>query len=305
MPPGPGPWRIVLVLLAVLWSIATPAQELTPRAYWPSPVGTNILVFAYQNSSGNILTDPSLPVTDVTSDINYLQAAYQRTFDWFSRTGTVQISAPYSWGKTEGFVADQYRDRVTSGYADMQVRFAINLLGAPSMDRQAFRQLLANPQTIVGASLVVKLPTGAYESDKLINIGANRWAAKPAIGMVWPIVPSLLFEFEIGAWIYANNDDFLGQVRKQKPIYSTEAHLVKVTRSGVWASLDVNFYRGGSTRTGDITQADPLKNSRAGFTLFYPWKHRHGLRGSYSNGIFTSSGGDFNTFSLSYIYSWH
>lgn len=298
------PWQIALLFLAVLVSSASPAQELTPRAYWPTPVGTNLLVFGYQNSSGDILTDPSLPVTGVKSDINYLQAAWQGTFNWFSRTGNLQINVPYSWGTTEGFLAGQYRERKTSGMADTQIRFAINLLGAPAMDQEAFRQLLANPKTIVGLSLLLKLPTGDYQPGKYLNVGANRWAAKPAIGLIWPIVPSLLFEFEAGVWVYGENDQLLGQTSKQKPIYSTEAHLVKVTRSGLWVSLDINFYRGGRTSIDSISQADLQSNSRAGVTLFYPWKKRHGLRGSYSKNIYTESGGEFRILSLSYTYAW-
>jgi len=304
LPRRTGSWRIALLLLAVLYSLASPAQELTPRAYWPTPVGTNLLVFAFQNTSGDILTDPSLPVSGVKSDLNFLQFGYQRTFDWFSRTGTLQINVPYSWGTTEGFLANEYRERKTSGIADTQVRFAINLLGAPSMDLEAFRQLLADPKTIVGVSLLLKLPTGDYQPDKYINVGANRWAAKPAIGLIQPIVPGLLFEFEFGTWLYGNNDDFLGQTNRQKPVYAAEAHLVKLTRSGVWASLDVNFYRGGRTVVDGTSQANLQSNSRAGVTLFYPWKRRHGLRGSYSTGIYTESGGDFRTLNLSYTYAW-
>jgi len=296
--------RIALLLVAGFYSLASPAQELTPRAYWPSPVGTNLLVYAYQNTSGDILTDPSLPVSGVKSDINYLQVGYQHTFDWFSRTGTLQINVPYSWSSTEGFLANEYRERKIRGMADTQVRFAINLLGAPSMDKEAFRQLLANPETIVGLSLLIKLPTGEYQPDKLINIGANRWAAKPAIGTIVPIVPGLLFEFEFGIWLFGENDQFLGQTSKQQPIYSAEAHLVKITHTGLWVSLDANFYRGGRTRIDSMSQANLQSNSRAGLTLFYPWKKRHGLRGSYSKNIYTESGGDFRSLSLSYTYAW-
>ena len=70
-----------------------------------------------------------------------------------------------------------------------------------------------NPQTIIGASLLIQAPTGEYESDKLINVGTNRWAAKPAIGMMWPIRPTWLLEVEVGAWIFGDNTDFLGETR--------------------------------------------------------------------------------------------
>ena len=53
---------IALLLHAPLWNVAS-AQELTPRAYWPLPNGTNVLSVAYQRSEGDILVDPSLPIT--------------------------------------------------------------------------------------------------------------------------------------------------------------------------------------------------------------------------------------------------
>jgi len=294
----------MLLIVASLWSIASSAQELSPRAYWPTPNGLNVLVFGYQNSFGDVLTDPTLPVTGVESDLNYLQINYQRTFSWFSRTATVQLSTPYSWGTTEGLLEGEYRCRQTSGLGDSRIRLAINLLGAPSMDPAEFRKLLADPKTIVGASLLLQIPTGEYQADKLINIGTNRWAVKPAIGVIWPMVTSLLFEFELGAWFYGNNDEFLGQTRSQDPVLSAEAHLVKVTQSGLWVSLDANFYRGGQTTVGENINDNLQRNSRMGGTLFFPWKHKHGLRASYSRGVVTSSGGDFGNISLSYTYAW-
>ena len=113
-----------------------------------------------------------------------------------------------------------------------------------------------------------------------------------------------MFEFELGAWFYGDNDEFLGQTRSQDPVLSSEAHLVKVTRSGLWVSLDANYYRGGRTSVGENTNNDLLRNSRMGATLFYPWKRKHGLRASYSKGLVTSSGGDFTNITLSYTYAW-
>ena len=68
------------------------AQELAPRAYWPSPDGTNVLLVSYQKSTGDIVTDPSLPLVGVESDIDVLQLSYQRTFSLRGRTATLQVS---------------------------------------------------------------------------------------------------------------------------------------------------------------------------------------------------------------------
>ena len=72
------------------------AQELTPRAYWPAPVGTNVFGIGYQLSTGDVLPDPSLPVYGVDSTLNGAALTYQRFFDLFDRTATVQLNLPYA-----------------------------------------------------------------------------------------------------------------------------------------------------------------------------------------------------------------
>jgi hypothetical protein len=295
--------RLALALL-LLASGAVSAQELTPRAYWPMPAGSNVLVFGYQQNIGDIVVDPSLPVTGVESDIHYLQLTYQRTFSVFGRSASAQFSLPYADGLTEGVVSGKFRSRKTIGLTDARARFAINLEGAPAMDGAGFQTLRENPRTIIGASLLVQAPTGEYDGDRLLNLGTNRWSVKPALGVIVPLRPTWLFEMEVGVWFFGDNDDFLGATRKQDPIVSAEMHLVKRIRPGFWASLDANYYIGGETRIGDDFNDDLQRNSRGGFTLVFPVKGRHALRGSFSTGLATRSGGDFEIYSLSYIYAW-
>ncbi len=172
------------------------------------------------------------------------------------------------------------------------------------MDSASFQALRANPKTIVGASLLIQAPTGKYESDELLNVGTNRWSVKPAIGVIWPLHPTWLLEFELGAWWFGDNDDFLGETRKQDAIISAEAHLVKRFRPGLWASLDMNYYVGGRTSIGTVSQSNLQRNARIGATIVVPIRGRHGIRSSYSTGAVTESGGDFEMFTLSYLYAW-
>jgi hypothetical protein len=58
------------LLVALLVTGSAAAQEMVPRAYWPAPVDTNIVVLAYQRNSGDVVIDPSLPITGVESDID-------------------------------------------------------------------------------------------------------------------------------------------------------------------------------------------------------------------------------------------
>lgn len=285
-------------------SNTAPAQELTPRAYWPAPKGTHLLVAGYQQSRGDVLTDPSLPIAGVDAHIDFTQITYQHTASLFARTATVQVSAGISGGSAEGFAEGEFRSGRLSAMGDSRLRLVVNLRGAPTMDASGFQALRANPQTIIAASISVQAPTGDYDSNRVINVGTNRWAVKPTLGAIWPLHPSWLLEVELGAWIFEDNEDFLGTTRKQEPILSSALHLVKRLRPGFWASLDVNYYVGGRTTVGTERRADRQRNSRVGGTVVFPFKGRHAIRAQYSTGITTRSGGDFDSFGLSYLYVW-
>jgi hypothetical protein len=299
------PWRKAgcLWLLLPFIAIQAAAQELAPRAYWPAPAGTKVLVTAYQYTTGDVVTDPSLPVVGVESNINYLQASYAHTFGLFGRTASATLNLPYTSGRSEGYLSGEFVARDIVGFADARARFAINLRGAPKMDGAGFRALVADPKTIIGASLLVSMPTGAYDPARVLNAGTNRWGVKPAIGAIWPLAPNWLLEGELGAWFYSDNDDFLGMTRKQDRILSTEIHLIRVIRGGPWIGFDANYYKGGESTIGDRTTG-LQRNARAGATVFFPFKRVHALRGSFSTGVKTESGGDFDMVSLSYVYAW-
>ena len=59
-----------LLALSMCWAGTTcRAQEIEPRAYSPSPSGVNFLVLVAGHSEGGVLTDPSVPVTDIEAKI--------------------------------------------------------------------------------------------------------------------------------------------------------------------------------------------------------------------------------------------
>ena len=87
------------------------AQELVPRAYWPAPDGTKVVGFAYQYSAGDVLVDPSLPVTGVDSKIHVGQFSYTQVFALAGRTANVQLSLPFTSSLSTGFLEGEPRSR--------------------------------------------------------------------------------------------------------------------------------------------------------------------------------------------------
>ncbi|MDX2436446.1 MAG: transporter, partial [Acidobacteriota bacterium] len=160
------------------------------------------------------------------------------------------------------------------------------------------------PRTLIGASLIVKGPTGQYDSSKLINIGTNRWSFKPEIGIV-QVLGRWAIDAYVGAWFYTDNEDFFGgSTRTQNPIYSTQAHVRYLFKPGLWAAIDGNFWNGGQTTVNGVANDDEQRNSRVGTTLSIRLAAGHNLRIAVSAGAITRIGGDFNSVGVSYNYSW-
>lgn len=292
----------LLSSLVLLPAMTATAQELVPAAYTPAPVGVNLVTLSGGYSSGDVSFDPSLPVEDASARISGSSVSYGRTFGFVGRAATVTVIAPYVTGDLEGvYIGEQtYVER--SGPGDAIVRLGVNLFGAPAMDLEAFRSY--HPRTLVGASLIVRAPTGEYDSSKVINIGTNRWGFKPEIGVV-QVVGKWAFDAYVGGWYFTDNTDFLGgKTRTQDFIFSTQFHARYFFKRTLWGAADANFWRGGQTAVDGVPNDDLQRNSRVGLTLAWQAAPRHGLRLAASRGAFTRIGGDFSSIGLSYSYSW-
>jgi len=286
--------------LLCLWAVGAAAQELSPRSFWPAPTGTRVAVFGYSYATGDVLMDPSLPIYGVDSKISTAFLGYLQTFSLWGRTTNIVVELPYSSGTTKGHLDNDQVQRDFTGFNDLSITLAVNLLGAPSMTPADFLELRANPRPILGASLKVQAPTGHYNTNRLINAGANRWAVKTELGYMIPLRPKWLLEFEAGVWFFGEDPDYLQGERKQDPIISAEVHLVKRITPGFWASLEVNYYTGGQQTIGGEGLVDLQRNSRIGGTIVMPFKGRHAVKFGCSAGVTTDFGTDFAQFLVSY-----
>lgn len=292
----------LLAALLVAGSSAAAAQQLEPRAYAPSPVGLNIVGTPYLYQTGAVITDPSLPIKDVDAKINILNVFYDRTFSFFGRSASAIITVPYVWAKVTGEVGEQARTVTRSGQGDMLMRFSTNIFGGPALTPQEFAH--TKQGTTLGASLIVSMPTGQYDGTKLINIGTNRWAFKPELGLSCPF-GKWTFEFYTAVWFYTANDDFFGGNRRtQEPIPVLQGHVGYTFRPGLWLALDGTWYTGGQTTVDGVLNADRLKNSRFGATLAVPLGHGHSIKVGWAKGATTRIGQDFTTTGLTYQYLW-
>ena len=290
-----------LLGLALLLPASTlNAQELSPRAYWPSPTGTQVLTVGYSHNTGDIIPDRSLPLTGVDSDIDSFVLGYRRTLDLWGRTSNITVEAPYVNGTSAGTHEDgRNLERKYEGVGDLGITFSTNLFGA-AMNKQEFRRERANFRHVLGASVKVVAPTGKYASDRVINIGANRWAAKAELGYIAVLNPQWVLETALGVWFFEDNDDFLDMTKEQEPVVTLQGHLIHRFGPGFWASLDVNYYEGGRSTLDGRRLDDLQRDSKVGGTLVFPFGAGRAVKLGYSKGSISDSDEDFDVFLISY-----
>jgi hypothetical protein len=291
--------------LSPLWS-----QDLAPRAYVITPVHSNAVTLTYSFYSGNILLDGALPVTNASATVHVPIFSLYHSLNFFGRSANIVASLPYGVGDFQGTLETTETTVHRSGLLDSTFRFSVNLKGGPAMDAPEMRQW--RQKTIIGVSIRVVAPTGQYDPTKLINFGANRWAFKPEIGLSkrWG---NWLLDTYGGVWLYTTNQKYFSQnqyypgirSQTQAPIGAFEGHLSYDLKPRLWASLDGNFWFGGSTSVNGVANPDTQqRNSRIGGTFSYPVSKHQSLKASYSRGDYVRFGGNFNNISCAWQYSW-
>ena len=72
----------------------TVAQEIEPRLYAALPTRMNVIGIAYGFSSGNVVTDPALPIEGLKINAHNVSGVYVRTFNIAKKLARVQLTVP-------------------------------------------------------------------------------------------------------------------------------------------------------------------------------------------------------------------
>ena len=292
-------------LLAVVGFVTTggvvSAQDLEPRAYANTPVGLNFLIGGYAYSQGTVGVDPAVPITDTEIKLNSAVFAYVRTLNLWGRSGKFDLIVPYTWVDGSAKLAGQARTRKVSGFNDPRLRLSMLLYGAPALTLDEFRDY--QPELIVGSSVEVTPPLGKYESDKLVNVGTNRWSFKPELGVSKTWGPVTL-ELAGGVRFYTYNNDFLdGKTLQVSPVYSVQGHLIYSITPGVWLGFDALYYT-GARGTIDGDKGESLENVRVGLTLALPINRYNSIKLYGSTNVYAKTGADLDVLGVAWQLRW-
>lgn len=289
---------------ALLFSDTTQAQELEPRSYINTPIGLNFLLVGAAYQDGDMLLDPNLLAEDANNQATSLVVGYLRSFDMFGKLAKFSVGGAYTDFHAEGIVEGEQINRKDTGFNDPGFKLSVNLVGSPAYTLKEFRKY-DKEQFILGVGLAVSAPWGEYDPEKLVNIGFNRWAVKPELGMskMWG---RWIVEGSFAVAFFTDNDNYLeGQTRKREPLGSAQLHVVyRIKPGGFWIALDGTHFRGGQTSVDGVDKDDELKNNRFGFTLAVPINIHHSVKFYASDGFNSRRGSEYGLVGLAWQYRW-
>ncbi|PVX44681.1 outer membrane putative beta-barrel porin/alpha-amylase [Flavobacterium sp. 103] len=291
--------KFLLIALFFIYNCCV-AQDLEPRVYANLPKGGNIIVGTYGFMKGDVVSEPTLPIADFVISSNNFGVGYMHTFGLANKLARIQVAVPYVTMDGKATVSGEKVTGNRTGFGDMRIRFGINLLGSPALERKEFAKY--QQKTIFGTSLVVSVPTGVYYADKRINIGSNRWGFKPEVG-ISKRFEHVYAEFYSGVWFYTQNNEFLSDKDlKQKPVLSLQGHASYFFKNHMWVGINLNWFSGGKTVIDDLPAGSVINSSRIGATWSVPLSRSQSVKLQFNTGTFKSIGLNYDSISLGYQY---
>ena len=284
----------------MIFTATMSAQDLNPRVYARVPVDMPFIVAGFGYTYGGVLLDPTVPIKDLEAKVETPTLGVGTTFSLFGLTSQAFVTLLYSWAQVSGKVVGEDSSITRSGLGDTRFRLSVLLLGAPATTLQEFAK--SSPQTVLGASLTVIAPTGQVFSDKLINLGTNRWSFKPEIGLSYMLTKQWYIDLYTGVWLFTNNNSFYpgNSLRRQDPLIAVQTHISYNFNPLMWAAIDFTYYTGGQSSINDIYNDDRQNNSRIGGTFNFPLSKQSSLKIAYSTGAVIRFGANFSTVSAAW-----
>ena len=277
------------------------SQDAEPRRWTPMPTGVNVVGVGYGNTAGDIAFDPVVLLEDVESVAHTLSISYVRSFSMFGRSARFDAIVPMQSIHWKGLLDGERASATRKGMADPVVRLSINLYGAPAMGMEEFQKSAASQpaNTVLGAGLVLAVPLGEYFEDKLLNLGQNRYMLRPQIGVLhtrgmWS------FELTGSTYFYSDNDEFFGgNTLETDPVPALQAHVIRVIKPGVWASLSAAYGWRGASVVDAVPKRDDKRNLVGAVSFGFPVTPSQSIKVAYivlkTN---TDTGADLDTLAV-------
>jgi hypothetical protein len=283
------------------------AQDLEPRRWSHLPTGINVIGAGYGYTEADIFVDPVLRLEEFKTELHALGVSYVRSFEWLGKSARIDVVVPFAMGRWEGILDGEYASTRRKGFADPRLRFSINLYGAPALKGQEFAQYRKDHQvnTIIGTGISLIAPLGQYTSERLINLGGNRWIFRPQLGILhqrnkWQ------FELTGSVFLYGKNEKFWQEtVLERSALWFLQSHIIYSFKPGVWGSLSAGYAYDGHSAIDDVVKADDRRQPYMAVSFGTAITPRQSIKIAWLHSeTNTDIGPDFNTILLGWSYFW-
>lgn len=296
------------------------------RAYWKGWDGIN--GFSFQKLDLNLQAQDSkqfapgqyiYPNADIDGSVvifNYARhlTLYNRPSSFLLNVINGNVGADFNASTSPGFVPPGETPGVafsesSSGFADPSAQLTINLFGAPPLKKN-YNLIDYEPALLLDVAVMLALPVGEYDDDKLVNLGLNRWFGRIAFPITYHFgvfSPGYRKSFELipSIWIFGENDDFMGQKLKNDPLLQIEAHLTNDFTPTLWGSLDILYRNGFKSEIDGVEAGEELDIGNIGLTLNYEVDDNLNIKTGFSSNVFGDGNLDSSMIRVQFVYGWH
>jgi len=279
------------------------AQFTEAHNYDNTPVGVNQIELTYAYVRANTSIDTSLIVAGAKFNLNQGNISYTRYFGLAHRLVWVDASLPVAG--LSGSVSGTDIHGSISGIGDSSFTVSTLLAGGRALSVEQFAEY--KPTTTVGASFAVTAPTGQYNPEKLLNLGADRWSFKPEIAVSHPFGREQKWQFDAYGNIYffTDNTSYRGtQILRQELLPGVEGHVSYAFNNKVWASFDTRYSFRGPTTVDGVNQDNPQQNFTLGAEVNVSLNQRNSLVFELAKAFVHKNGPALTGFAIKYSYSW-
>jgi hypothetical protein len=318
---------VFIIITMLLLNGSVLAQDDGARAYWHAREKTNTFSFQYLsmglNASDALVFAPGqyiYPNAKVDADISMGTWAHHLAV--FKRPSVIAVNVV---GGSIGadFNADLFPELLpsgvgpgvafaesSSGFADPSVAFVVGLIGTPRLN-STVDLLNYEPGFSMDLALLLSVPVGVYENDKLVNLGLNRWFGRIALPLKYHFgvfSPGYMSSFEItpSVYLFGDNDDFMvGHTLKSEPIWQIESHLTHDFTRKFFGSIDLLYQNGFQSELDGTEFGETLEIGSLGFSLNYQIQDNIMIRTSYNSNVFGNDNLETSVIRLQFVYSWN
>lgn len=259
--------KLLLAALATsLMMISGTLAQDGARAYFLLPENTNIasVTVAILHSE----------IAGSQFDAAVVTPSYRRTINVGGNAGAVLIGLPIgrlSAGLNTG--VGTLNLSTSPALGDVFIGGELGLLNSPSLAPMDYAQHKPGLRAAVAAKLFI--PTGDYDPNRLLNLGANRWSLQASVPISYSLGSSMVdpelttFEFVPSVQIFGDNNDPFGPptVSSQEPIWGLEGHATRTLSPNLWAAVDGYYEFGGRTFANGVQVGQETNSFSVGATL--------------------------------------